>query len=241
MAKKQKPRYTTFRLMDRTGTIKSPLLVVGDSFESYRVVYQDRELFKNKVCDGTVLYAHIAENHEASHKANTIYYKQASAPELLASLFNSIRATAVEEAATPEAIRLLGELSPWSEKEKKIMAEKLKAKASAAKPDKAGLKSAAKSAPVAKNATADAPKKRGNADALAKARAARASGPDTRRITSLKKAKDIAARAGSYRHGMLTDLLASKTVQEFRDKNKSYSAGDLRYAQEAGYISLPAK
>jgi hypothetical protein len=121
-----------------------------------------------------------------------------------------------------------------------MMAEKLKAKASAKKADTEGLKNAAKKTPVAKKG-GDAPKKRGNPEALAKARAARDTGPDTRKITALKKAKDIGARAGTYRHSMLTDLLGSKTVQDFRAKNAKYTAGDLRYAQEAGYISLPSK
>ena len=148
-----------------------------------------------------------------------------------------LREQALRGGATPDAIRLLGAIKPFSKKEVADMAEKLKSK-SAAKADKDGLKSAAKKAPVAKKSGGG---KRGNPEALAKARAARSSGPDTRKITTLKKAKDIGAREGSYRHTMLTDLLSSKTVQEFRDKNSKYSAGDLRYAESAGYIKLPAK
>lgn len=119
------------------------------------------------------------------------------------------------------------------------MAEKLKAKRSTAKADADGLKTAAKKAPVAKKGSSGG--KRGNPEALAKARAARSSGPDTRKITALKKPKDITARAGTFRHNMLTDLLNSKTVQDFRDKNKAYDAGCLRYAIDAGYVSVPAK
>jgi len=238
MAQK-KPRYETFRLVDRTNTIQYPLLVVGESFQAYRVLYQDRHQFQDVVCDGTTLFAHIAEDFEAARKQNVIYYKQPSAPELLAACFNTLRDIALQGGATPEAIRLLGEISPWTAREEKIMAEKLKSKASAAKPDKEGLKSAAKAAPVGGKGAAK-PKK-GNAEALAKARAARASGPDTRKITKLKKPKDIEARAGTFRHQMLTDLLASNTVQDFRDKNSKYDAGCLRFAQEAGYVKVPAK
>lgn len=239
MAKKQKPRYETFRLVDRTNTIQHPLLVVGESFQAHRVVYQDRHIFANRVLDGTVVYDHVAESLEASQKQNTIYYKQPSSPELLKALISSLRDIALKEGATPEAIRLLGELSPWTTREEKEMAEKLKAKASAAKPDKEGLKSAAKSAPVGGK---NAPKKRGNAEALAKARAARSSGPDTRKITKLKKPKDIEARAGTFRYQMLADLLASSTVQDWKDKGAGkYDAGCLRYATEAGYVKVPDK
>lgn len=119
------------------------------------------------------------------------------------------------------------------------MAEKLKAKKSATKPDTDGLKTAAKKTPVAKKGADGTPKKRGNPEALAKARAARSAGPDTRKITANKKPKDIAARPGSYRHGMLTKLLAAKTVQDAKDAG--VTAGDLRYAIDAGYVSVPAK
>lgn len=152
-----------------------------------------------------------------------------------------LRSRALEGGATPDAIRLLSKATgAFTKKEENMMAEKLKAK-SAAKPDTKGLKSAAKAAPVAKGAAKAAPKKRGNPEALQRAREARQNGPDTRKITALKKVKDIVARDGTYRQRMLQDLLSSKTVQEFREKDSAYSAGDLRYAQDAGYISLPAK
>lgn len=236
MSGKKKPRYKTFRLMDRTGTIQHPLIVVGESFEAYRVVYQERYQFQDRVTDGTTLLAHVGENEEAARKAGLIYYKQPSAPELLAAIIERLRAIALQGEASPEAIRLLDTVEPWSEKEKKIMAEKLKAKAANVKTaDKEGLKAAAKSAPVAKGAGKGG--RKGNPDALAKARAARAErGPDTRKVKPLIKAKDIAARAGSYRHTMLTNLLNAKTVQDFRDKG--HTAGDLAYATKAGIVSV---
>jgi hypothetical protein len=139
-----------------------------------------------------------------------------------------LRNRALESGATPDAIRLIAKVTkPFTKKEEDNMAAKLKGKASA---DTEGLKKAAKKTPVGG---------KGNADNLAKARAAREPrGPDLRKIKPLIKAKDIAAREGTYRHEMLTDLLASKTVQEFRDKNEKYSAGDLRYAIDADIISV---
>lgn len=154
-----------------------------------------------------------------------------------------LRSQALKGGATPEAIRLLHKATgAFTKREENEMAEKLKAKKTTKSADTEGLKGAAKAAPVAKkDAKGNTGGKRGNPEALAKARAARSAGPDTRKITALKKPKDIAARAGSFRHQMLTDLLSSKTVQDFRDKDKKYDAGCIRFAQEAGYISLPAK
>lgn len=158
-------------------------------------------------------------------------------PAMAKTHLSWLRSQALESGATPEAIRLLEKATgAFTKKQESEMAEKLKTK-SAAKADKEGLKSAAKSAPVAKKNAAEPPKKRGNAEALAKARESK--GPDTRKITANIKAKDIAARPGSKRHEMLTALLSSKTVQDFRDKG--YSAGDLNYAIGANIISVPAR
>lgn len=170
-------------------------------------------------------------------------------PAMTKTHLSWLRSNALERGATPDAIRLLEKATGrFSKKEVASMAEKLKAKSTRAKPATDELKAAAKSTPVAKGgkpkgeaAAAEAPKRKGNADALAKARAARQSGPDTRKIKALIKPKDIAAREGSYRHTMLTDLLASKTVQEFREKNEKYSAGDLRYAIGANIVSVSEK
>ena len=91
--------------------------------------------------------------------------------------------------------------------------------------------------PTRTSCTVVAPK-RGNAEALAKARAARSSGPDTRKIKANVKVKDLKARPGTFRHQMLSDALASKTVQEFRNKNPKYDAGCLKFAISSGTISV---
>jgi len=154
-------------------------------------------------------------------------------PAMAKTHLSWLRSQALVSGATPEAIRLLTKATgAFTKKEVNEMAEKLKAK-SAAKPDKDGLKTAAKKAPVGKGTPS---KNKGNPDALRKAREARQTGPDTRKIKANIKPKDIAARPGSKRHAMLTDLLNSKTVQEFRDKG--YSAGDLNYATGANIVSV---
>lgn len=157
-------------------------------------------------------------------------------PAMAKTHLSWLRTAALNSGATPDAIRLLSKATgAFTKKEENEMAEKLKAKASAKSADKEGLKSAAKAAPVAKGDTG-AKKGRGNPEALAKARAARQTGPDTRKIKALVKAKDLKAREGSTRRTMLEALLSSKTVQEFREKG--YSAGDLNYATGAGIVSV---
>jgi len=144
-----------------------------------------------------------------------------------------LRSQALTGGATPEAIRLLEKAtSAFSNKEKTAMAEKLKAKAT--RPNKAALKAAAASTPVAGDRAT--PKKRGNPEALKKAREAK--GPDTRKIKALIKAKDINARAGSFRHQMLSDLLASKTVDEFKQKDAKYNAACVNFGVSQGAISV---
>jgi hypothetical protein len=120
------------------------------------------------------------------------------------------------------------------------MAEKLKTQKAAKSADKEGLKAAAKEAPVAKTSakTGTSGGRKGNADALAKARAARATGPDTRKVKGLVKAKELSAREGTFRRQMLEDLLTSKTVQEWRDKDKKYDASCLKFAVDNGIVSV---
>jgi hypothetical protein len=164
-----------------------------------------------------------------------------------------MRDKALRYGATPEAIRLLGLVCPVTKMECEEMAEKLKAKGgaaaksggkAAAKGDAEALKAAAKTAPVGgKKAATEAPKKRGNPEALAKAREARAAGPDTRKITVVGTAKEHLAgvREGSYRGLMLAGLFRSKTVQAFKEleiNGKHPTSGDLKYAVDAGFVTV---
>lgn len=144
-----------------------------------------------------------------------------------------LRLKALESGATPDAIRLLSmKTGKFTQKEMNEMAEKLKSKTAPKAGDAKALKAAAAKTPVGGGKTANKPK--GNAAALAKAREAK--GPDNRKIRANIKVKDIAAREGTYRHKMVSALLGSKTVQEFRDQG--YTAGDLRYAVDANIVSV---
>ncbi len=230
MAKKQTE--FPFSLEDRTGCLTYPIIAIEETFEAVRVVY--RQIFPyQRVVDHTILRMHIAPDREASIKERTIYYVPPASENPISTHIDALRRMALEDGATPEAIRLLSKLQPWSKKEEHTMAEKLKAKGTAAKPDKENLKAAAKSTPVGGKG---ASKNKGNAEALAKAREARAAaaGPDKRKITVLKK--DHGARAGTTRADLLNKIYKAKTVQAAVDAGVKKS--DVSWAARSGYISL---
>lgn len=233
MAKKTNP--FPYRIEDRTGTIKNAIIAIEDSWHAVRCVYFWPYPYNwEHAQDHTIELEQLGVDREDSVKRNTIYYVAPTSPELLKTLISSLRKQALENGATPEAVRLLGSLEPWTKKEEATLAEKLKSKASRSKPATGELKKAAKSTPVGGAKTP----RRGNAEALAKARAARSTGPDTRKIKALVKPKDLTAREGTFRRTMLEDALKSKTVQEFRDKNSKYDAGCLKFAIDSGTISV---
>jgi hypothetical protein len=143
----------------------------------------------------------------------------------------SLKRQGLKFGATLEAIQLLGTLTSLTTTEEAMMAD---AKKLARKEE---LKAAAKEAPVKGNkaaATGDAPKKKGNPEALAAARAAKDSGPDNRKITVLKK--DHGARDGTKRADLLNKIFKNKTVQAAVDAGVKKS--DVSWAAREGYISL---
>lgn len=132
---------------------------------------------------------------------------------------NALRALALRDGATPEAIRFLDEVRPFKQKEVDDMASKLSKKTEAApaaeKPAKAP-KAAKGKAAATETAEDAAPKtgRKGNPEALAKARAARAeAGPDNRKIKILTKENPY--REGSNRAASFDALKGAKTVDEY--------------------------
>jgi len=114
---------------------------------------------------------------------------------------------AIESGATPEAIRMINEYLPFTQKEIDMATEKLAKKDAPAK---------GKGTPAKAEKKADKPKNKGNPEALKKAREARAeAGPDTRKITILKK--DNPYREGSNRAASFAALKGAKTVQDYVD------------------------
>lgn len=147
-----------------------------------------------------------------------------------------LKRQALDHGATPEAIRLLGRITPLTKQEEATMAENKKL---AKKGDAEGLKAAAKAAPVAPKAEkAAAPKAKGNAEALAKARADK--GPDNRKIAiNPDHKKGNPYRDGTKAHATFEHMKTCKTVQDFKDGLTSdHDGGYLRYASRDGYITL---
>jgi hypothetical protein len=149
-----------------------------------------------------------------------------------------LRHNALISGATPDAIRLLSKATgAFTKKEEKEMAEKLKSK-SAAKADKEGLKAGAKAAPVSKKAST----KRGNPEALAKARAAKGP-PPNRKYKGLVKAKDLTLRGWTRR---MAEIALGNTTTDAANaelkKDKEYSDKRIDYSWLAskGIISKPA-
>lgn len=153
-----------------------------------------------------------------------------------------LKAKALISGATLEAIQLLGALMPLKREEELQMAEagtKLSRKGA----DKEGLKAAAKTAPVGGKKEPKAPKteggRKGNPDALAKARAARAenTGPDKRKIAvkeELKKGNPFRDETG--RSAAFEKMKRAKTVQDYLD-----AGGPAKYVKkfaDMGHITV---
>lgn len=143
-----------------------------------------------------------------------------------------LRSKALESGATPDAIRLLSRATkPFTAKEEKDMAQKLATKNAPKAGNAKALKAAAAKTPVGKGGG-----RKGNADALARAREAKkaATGPDTRKITVLKKPHG--AREGTTRCTILDTVYKAKTVQAAVEAG--IKAGDVAWAAREGYIRL---
>lgn len=187
-------------------------VVLGYTFEGFRAVGRIAHM------DG-VNVGVVDRVIHARHYGN---YKVPSENTALQSIIQGIKSEMLTHGATPLAVQWVGEVEPFTEQELNIMAEKLTKGGAAAK------KSADKKAPVAK---------KGNPEALAKAREARAAasaGPDTRKITVLKKPHG--AREGTTRATLLDTIYKSKTVQDAVDAGVKKS--DVAWAARAEYISL---
>lgn len=126
---------------------------------------------------------------------------------------SALAALAKRDGATPEAIRLLDGVVPFTQKDVEDMAGKLSKKTEAA--PKAAAEKAPKAAKgKAAETGAEAPKKKGNPEALAKARAARAeAGPDVRKISIVNKTNPY--REGSNRAASYDALKGAKTVDDY--------------------------
>jgi hypothetical protein len=154
--------------------------------------------------------------------------------DITPSHLQHMRAAALRLGASPEAVRMLHDLEPFKKKEIEDMASKLSKKADAKAEKPAKEPKAPKAEKPAKAAKEAAPKK-GNAEALKKAREARAeAGPDVRKLKILEK--DNPYREGSNRAASFDALKGAKTVQDYKD-----AGGKAKYLSrwaEEGRIQL---
>lgn len=217
-----------FRVADYSKSV-SDIVFLEESFHAYRGVYHDQVM--RRVVDTTIHERYIADGL-GSMTEGFVYGQPrditvnwaAHAQAQIDSLRHLILELDID--ATPEAVRLLG---PWTPKEEAILADKLSKKA-----DK--VKTAAADAPVGKGGKVAGEKKgKGNPEALAKARAARAeSGPDVRKIKIVNKENPYRAESGRF--NAFAALTGAKTVQEYVD-----AGGAKKYLSrwvEEGRITL---
>lgn len=215
MAKRKTvPAFTPYEVRDPASVIGGRLLIVGTTFCGVRAVGYNRAYMPGSmlgVTERVIPDEQTAQYHEI-HDENSS----------LQSIFSRIKEQMLTHGASRLAVQWVHDLEPFDEKELKIMAEKLKSKKT--KPVGGGGK------------LAEGKAKKGNPEALAKARAARAenAGPDTRKIKVLKKPHG--AREGTKRAELLDTIYSSKTVEEA--VNAGVSKSDVSWAAREEYISL---
>lgn len=234
--KKEEPPFGStfpFGLEDLTGTLTYPVVAMEESFHAVRVIY--RSLPYNIVCDSTFEREYITLDPNKGRRDGFIYGPPhcANPGPVTETWLDNLRKFALENGASPEAVRLIGLHMPWSKKEEAILAEKLSSKAAKTKDAAAG-----KTKPVGgggKAAESKPAKSKGNPEALAKARAARAeAGPDVRKITV--KNKENPYRDGSGRAAAFDALKGAKTVEDYKS-----AGGKVKYLSrwvEEGRIEL---
>lgn len=216
-------------VVDSASFTRTPLLVVAPTFHGYRA------LQTHLTVDGWG-YVAVTEKtiHEDDFGPGRQFTQVTDDPNLgLQSVLNRFRKEITAKGGSPEAVQLLTPLLRFNDEELNTMAEKLSKKSAAGKEKAAAEKAApAKKAPAAK---------KGNPEALAKAREASAGAREAakaRKIKPLVKPKELEAREGTFRRTMLEDILKAKTVGEFYDMNEKYDAGCLRFAVDNNIVSI---
>jgi hypothetical protein len=247
-----------YQLEDKTGSITYPIFAIERTFNAVRVVYH-RRFPDHLVTDHTILDEYIVPpREEAMHGAGIYYPVLTNGEPLFQTHVDNVRRSALEHGATPEAVRLLGLLEPWTKKEEAILAEKLKNKAAKVKEAEAAEGGAKKG----RKAKGEKPvggggklggKKGGNPEALAKAREAAAANRSAIaesklkiNVTKKQLGDEIKLRGG--RLEKLTWIIENKpkTVgdalgQEFTGSDgEEYTIdmGAIRGMEKRGHVSI---
>lgn len=167
-------------------------------------------------------------------------YPRAGEERSLQDIISGIKKSMLDHGASSLAVEWIGALSPFTQKELNTMAEKLKTKNVAAA-DSAPKAASAKTAKVAK-APKETSAKKGNPEALSKAREASAGKRaelDTKKITINTEKKANPYREGTKAHATFELIKTSKTVADVRTAaTDAHDFGYVRYASRDGHITL---
>ena len=209
------PAFEPYAIVDTYGVVQITRLVVAASFGAVVCIYHPLVVpgVTYGVYDTHVLEAFLPDGPYPRYRASE---------RPLQSVLSELRQAMLEHGGTPEAVRHLINLGVLTEGDIIVAKEKL----------------ASKGKPAAAEAPAEKPAKggkgKGNAEALAKAREAKDTGPDTRKITVLKKENPY--REGSGRAASFDALKGAKTVEDYKT-----AGGKAKYIarwEADGVISL---
>lgn len=228
---RRRSQFTPFVCYDAMGYIRQDRLVAEQDGETLRCVCW--ETSKSHVFSAEIATGMVGER-------GTRYIRSVKDPETVAASF---KMRAMASGATPEAIRLLGLFMPFSKEEAIMATEKLKGKSAPKTADKEGLKAAAKDAPLAKGKAAAPAARKGNPEALAKAR----EGQEARKAELMKDKRKIAltdkgkekVKSGDQSKGAIQNLIA---MRDAKTVGGAISAGlkmaDLNYAEKNETITI---
>ena len=181
------------------------LFVMAPTFCGARAVYR-----MPSVSSGLGVFDRVIHEQQLP-----LYGKQQHEEETLQSLLLELKQDMLDHGASPEAVQLVGAVSPFTKGELNTMAEKLTRKAA----PKAAKPAAPKAAKVAKAPQAD------------------------RTYKHLVKRADIKAREGSWTAAMVDIIMAHKSTYAAKaalaaDKTYGDRRVDFAWAEKKGYIAF---
>lgn len=215
-----------FLMRDHSGFLDGPIVILDRSIKAWRGVAWSigGMVIVDRVCEDR--YCAVMPGKTRFHwnsPTTDLGTEPGTGVDHTWGKLEHMRFRALNSGATPEAIRLIHGYLPFTDTEIDDMTAKLAKKDGPSK---------AKGTPAPKKE--GKPKGKGNPEALAKAREARESGPDTRKLTILKKENPY--REGSNRAASFDALKGAKTVQDYVD-----AGGKKKYIarwEEDGIISV---
>lgn len=193
-------KFKPYVLLPTMGTFRNPVVVCRESFFGAVIGVALRGFWFSSVNGIHPVVERLIEAQSLPGGINPTYKLDAETPWI--KVHSELKTLLLEYGGSPEAVLLLHGLAPFTDKEMNTMAKAATATKVAKKTD---------AAPKAEKV-----KGKGNTEALAKARAAKAeAGPDTRKLTITNKENPY--REGSNRAASFDALKGAKTVQDYLD------------------------